>query len=228
MDSVVLGALLFVSVSIGACIAWIVAKLFNHSNGSLELLCGGFLVGLLILEVIPSVFRMYTPFGNLLGVLLGYLFFLLLHRSFHRSNSSSIYILSVALLIHTIPISMTTGNLLGDPALGVTIATSTILHHLPEGFALTSVALSKGDRLGGLVLCFIGLSVCFTLFVWIGHHSHLNARAQSVLVGVSIGLIACTSIKEFILQYIRAVPLRVFFTYVVMGYLLSSIFHYWL
>lgn len=225
MEGIVLGIMLFVSISIGAIMAWIVARLFNHSNGRLALLCGGFLIGLLILDVIPSAVKLYAPFGIFLGVLLGYLFFGVLHRLFHRSNSSSVYILSTAMLIHTIPLSMAIGNLLGDPILSVPIATSTILHHLPEGFALASVVLAKGDKLRGLVLCFIGLSVCFTLFVWIGHHSHLNARAQSVLIGVSIGLIACTSIKEFILQYIRAVPLRAFLTSLIIGYLLSNVFH---
>lgn len=227
MNAVLLGIYLLCSTGIGGGIAWIVSKLFIQSKAGLALICGGFLVGLLTLDIIPAALDIYRPFGLLLGALLGFFFFEALHHLFHSTGSSvSVYMLAIAMLIHTIPLSMTIGNLLDDPALGVTIATSIILHHLPEGFALTTVVLSKGDKLWGLVLCFIGLSVCFTFFIWIGQHTHLTEKVQSVLMGVSVSLIACTSIKEFIGQYIRTIPLRPFLSYIGVGYLFSSLFHF--
>ena len=207
--------------------AWVVFRIFNHSAGKLALLCGGFILGLLLLDVIPTAFELYAPFGIILGMLLGYLLFEALHQLFHSSDTSaSIYMLAVAMLIHTIPISMTIGSLPDDSALSLTITTSVILHHLPEGFALTSLVLSKEDKIGGLVLCFIALSVCFTLFIWVGQYTYLTAKIQSMMLGVSTSLIACTSIKEFIGQHMRTVPLRAFFTYIGVGYLLSSVFHF--
>lgn len=227
LNAMVLGSFLFFSVSIGGGIAWLVSRVFQKSNESLALLCGGFLVGLLALDIIPSALSMYKLPGIILGALIGYLFLLLLDKFLHSSNpyKPSVYLLTIALFIHTIPLSLTIGNLLGDSTFGVSITTSTILHHLPEGFALTSAFLSKGEKLWGLFLCFIGLSVCFSLFVWIGHHTILSTKAQSVLLGVSIGLIAVTSIKEFILHHIRAVSIRTFLTFIFLGYLLSVIFH---
>ena len=44
-------------------------------------------------------------------------------------------------------------------------------------------------------------------------------------MGISIGLIAATSISEFILHNIKVVPIKSFITYIVMGYLLSTLFH---
>lgn len=63
------------------------------------------------------------------------------------------------------------------------------------------------------------------MFIWIGNHLHLGMKAQSVLLGVSIGLIAITSVKEFILRNIHVVSIRSATTFIGMGYLLSLLFH---
>lgn len=228
LNAMILGGFLFFSVSIGGGVAWLVSRIFHKTSEGLALLCGGFLVGLLALDIIPSALAMYKLPGIILGVLIGCLFLLLLDSFLHVStpHKPSVYLLTIALFIHTIPLSLTIGNMLGNSTFGVSITTSTILHHLPEGFALTSAFLSKGEKLWGLLLCFIGLSVCFSIFVWIGHHTTLSTRAQGVLLGISIGLIAITSINEFILHHIRAVSIRTFLTFIFLGYLLSVVFHH--
>ncbi|MEK3981320.1 zinc transporter family protein [Psychrobacillus sp. FSL K6-2836] len=227
MSVLVLGGLLFFSVNIGAGIAWLVAKIFHHSDEGLALLCGGFLVGLLALDIIPSAFHLYNSAGIVLGILIGYMFLLLVNKSFHSSSQSksSVYLLTIALFIHTIPLSLTIGNLLGDSSFALSMATSTILHHIPEGFAITSIFIAQGQKMIGLFLCFIGLSICFSFFIWVGNHIHLTMKVQSVLLGVSIGLIALTSVKEFILHNIRVVSIRTSVTFVLTGYFLSVFFH---
>lgn len=171
MSTLVLGGILFLSVNLGAGIAWIVAKLFGKSNKGLALLCGGFLVGLLVLDIIPSAFQVYKSPGIALGILIGFIFLLLVNKLLFSSdlNNSSVYLLTVALFIHTIPLSLTIGNLLGDSSFAFTISTSTILHHIPEGFALASIFLAQGQKIIGLFLSFIGLSVCYC---------HMNALAS--------------------------------------------------
>lgn len=150
-----------------------------------------------------------------------------MNKLVHSSNQHkpSVYLLTIAIFMHTIPLSFTIGNLLGDSPFVLTITTSTILHHIPEGFALTSIFLSQGQKLIGLFLCFFCLSICFSMFIWIGQHIHLSMKAQSVLLGVSIGLIAITSVKEFILHNIRAVSIRTSATFILVGYLFSVVFH---
>lgn len=227
MSALFLGGFLFFSVNIGAVIAWLVAKIFHRSDVGLALLCGGFLVGLLALDIIPVAFHFYNSAGIAFGILIGYMFLLLVNKSLHSSNQhkSSVYLLTIALFIHTIPLSLTIGNLLGNSSFALSITTSTILHHIPEGFAITSIFIAQGQKMIGLFLCFIGLSICFSFFIWIGNHIHLNMKAQSVLLGISIGLIALTSVKEFILHNIRVVPTRTLVTFVLTGYLLSVVFH---
>lgn len=227
MNAIFLGGFLFFSVNIGAGIAWLVAKIFHHSNEGLALLCGGFLVGLLATEIIPSALHVYKSPGIALGIFIGCMFLFLVNKflySFGQHNSS-VYLLTIALFIHTIPLSLTIGNMLGDSSFALSITTSTLLHHVPEGFAITSIFLAQGQKIISLFLCFIGLSLCFSLFIWVGHHIHLSIKAQSVLLGVSIGLIAITSVKEFILHNIRFVSLKSAATLVVAGYLFSVMFH---
>ena len=229
MNAMILGGFLFISVSAGGFFAWIVSKLFQQTTQGLSLLCGGFLVGLLVLDIIPTTFQMYQTLGILLGALIGYLLFQVLRQLSHptTTHTPSLFLLTIALLLHTIPLSMTIGNTLGNSSFGITITTSTILHHLPEGFALTTALLSQGKQLWGLLLVFISLSMCFSFFIWLGHYVHLTNQAQSILLGISISLIATTSISEFIVHNRKALPLRSFLTYILMGDLLSWLFHFW-
>ena len=228
MNAIILGGFLFISISAGGTFAWLFSKLFQQTTHGLSLLCGGFLIGLLILDITPSSLKVYPPFSILLGVLIGYLLFQVLHNLSHSSKSQapSLYLLTIALLLHTIPLSMTIGNVLGDATFGVMITTSTILHHLPEGFALTTALLAQGKKIWSLLLIFFSLSMCFSVFIWIGHHINLSDKEQGILMGVSIGLIAMTSIREFIVRHIRTVSIKSFLIYILMGYLLSYTFHF--
>lgn len=227
LNALILGGFLFFSVCLGGGIAWLVSKIFHGSTEGLELLCGGFLVGLLTLDLFPSALKMYPLSGIFLGILIGYVFLVAVHNFLFTSKSRkpSVYLLTLALFIHTIPLSITIGNLLGNSTFPVSITTSTILHHVPEGFALTSALLSQGKKLMVLFLCFISLSVCFSAFIWIGHHANLTTRGQSVLIGTSIGLIAVTSIKDFILNNIQVISMSLLVTFLMIGFLLSVIFH---
>lgn len=223
----ILGGFLFFSISIGGAVALFVSRLFQHTTQGLSLLCGGFLVGLLINDILPSSLGLYDPIGIILGVVIGYFLFLLLHKSFHPTISlkPSLYLLGIAMFLHTIPLSLTVGSLLGDSNFGITLTTSVILHHLPEGFALTIALISQGERLWKLFLYFICFSIFFIIFVWIGHFTNLTEKGQSMLMGISIALIATTSISEFILHNIRTVSLKSFLAFLLMGYLLSYVFH---
>lgn len=227
MSAMILGGFLFFSISIGGAVALFVSRLFQHTTQGLSLLCGGFLVGLLINDILPSSLGLYDPLGIVLGVVIGYFLFLMLHKSFHPTISlkPSLYLLGIAMLLHTIPLSLTVGSLLGDSNFGITLTTSVILHHLPEGFALTIALLSQGERLWKLFLYFICFSIFFIIFVWIGHFTNLTEKGQSMLMGISIALIATTSISEFIIHNIRTVSIKSFLAFLLMGYLLSYVFH---
>lgn len=227
LNALTLGVFLFFSMSIGGVIAWFVSKVFKRTYEGLTLLCGGFLVGLLALDIIPSAIGKYKSPGIILGVLIGFIFLLLMDKLFLivSIHKSSIYLLTFALFIHTIPLSLTIGNLLLDSTFAFSITTSTLLHHLPEGFALTSAILSQGGKLGVVFLCIISLSIWFSTFIWIGQYALLDGKPQSILLGVSISMISITSVKEFILHSIHVVSFRQFVVFVVSGYLLSLVFY---
>ncbi|MEB2300404.1 ZIP family metal transporter [Lysinibacillus xylanilyticus] len=223
----ILGGFLFFSASIGGGIAWVFSRLFQHTTHGLSLLCGGFLVGLLVVDVIPSSFQMYKSISLLLGILMGYLMFEILNSLFHTSHTQnpSVSLLAIAIIIHTIPMSLTIGQLLGNSTLSIAITASIILHHLPEGFALSTALLSQGEKLWRLFIYFVAFSIFFSIFIQIGQYWQLSDKAQGVLMGISIGLIATASISEFILHHIRSVSRTSFIAYILLGYLLSHVFH---
>ncbi|WP_235473489.1 zinc transporter family protein [Lysinibacillus sp. FSL H8-0500] len=223
----VLGGFLFFSVSIGGAIAWIFSKLFQHTTQGLSLLCGGFLVGLLILDIIPSSVHIYQPFGMILGIFIGYCIFQILDSLLHTSSTqhSSVSLLTLAMIIHTIPISLTVGNLLSNAALSISLTASIILHHVPEGFALSTALIAQGERLWKLFMYFFIFSIFFSVFIWFGQYWVLTNKAQGILMGISIGLIATASVSEFILHHLRAVSVKSFIIYLFLGYLLSYSFH---
>ncbi|MFF5996407.1 zinc transporter family protein [Lysinibacillus sp. KU-BSD001] len=223
----IVSGFIFLSVSIGGGIAWLFSALFRQTTHHLSLLCGGFLIGLLLLEIIPSSLQMYELLSLILGFLIGHLLFLILHHFFYQTNlqKQSVYLLTIAILIHTIPLSLTIGNLLGNATLGIALTASIVLHHLPEGFAITTIMLSQGEKLLGLLLYFTGFAAFFGVFVWLGYYTNLSNVSEGILIGVSIGLIASTSISEFIVHNIRATSKINVLTYLLIGYLLSFGFH---
>ena len=48
-----------------------------------------FLVGLLVLDIIPSSFQIYQSFGIILGIFIGYFIFQLLDTLFHASHAQN-------------------------------------------------------------------------------------------------------------------------------------------
>lgn len=227
LSALIVGGFIFCSISIGGAIALFFSKLFQHSMQGLSLICGGFLLGILAMDVVPASLQLYTTFSLIIGTFTGYIFFELLHHLFHQSNphEPSINLLIIALCIHSIPLSLTIGNLLGSSAISIVLTASIILHHLPEGFAITTALISQQKKIQAIILYFISFSLFFTFFIWVGHFTNLTIKAEGVLMGLSIGLIAATSISEFIGHNIRTMAMYIVVIYVGIGFILSYFFH---
>lgn len=201
MIFVSLGILLFISLVSGGAIALLAYEIFQQKfNRALSLLCGLLLVGLLIFEIIPESLESYEKLSLLLGFIIGYFFYsLTIHHSHNdKSHASSITPLILGLFLHTIPLSLTLGSLLNSITIPTAIIASTLLHHIPEGFALASLFLLRKKKLMSLLVCFLSLSICFIFFMGIGKNIFIAPRIQGVLLGISICLIGLTSLKDFI------------------------------
>lgn len=227
VSTIVVGGFIFFSISIGGAIALFFSKLFQHSMQGLSLICGGFLIGLLALDIVPASLQLYKPLSLIIGTFIGVVLFQLLHHLFHQSSPhhSSTQLLMIALCIHSIPLSLTIGNILGSSALSIVLTASIILHHLPEGFAITTALISQRKTIQTMLFYFLSFSIFFTFIIWIGDYINLTAKAEGVLMGISIGLIAATSISEFIGHNIRAFAMRSVVIYIAIGFMLSYFFH---
>ena len=119
-------------------------------------------------------------------------------------------LLTLAMIIHTIPISLTVGNLLGNAALSIFSQPplfSTMfqrdLHYL-----LHSSLKVKG--FGDFSFISSSSLFSFSIFIWFGQYWALPDKAQGILMGISIGLIATASISEFILHQLQKVSFKAF------------------
>lgn len=198
---IVLGVLLFLSLLIGLIIASLAYHILQKRYERVFMfLCGLLLVCLLLFEIIPESLESFEPVSLLLGIIIGCFFYNLSSNIHSHSQQSSIIPLFVALFLHTIPLSLTLGSLLTKSAFTLPLTTSIIIHHIPEGFALTTLFLVQQKKLTGLLLSFLSLSICFVFFVWIGKHFMVLPRIQGIIMGIFICLLGTTSLKEFILS----------------------------
>ena len=203
MTILYLGGLLLLSLFCGAVLAYLTYSMFQHKyEKGIGFICGLLLVGLLVFEIIPESLETFSKISLLLGIIIG-CFFYSLSSSKHSHNqkihhSNSILPLMAALLLHTIPLSVTLGSLITHHPFPYAITSSIVIHHIPEGFALTTLFLLQHRKLISLLFSFFLLTLLFISFIWIGMSIFINLRIQGLLMGTSICLIGLTSIREFI------------------------------
>ncbi|MEC2074393.1 ZIP family metal transporter [Alkalihalophilus marmarensis] len=227
ITAIIIGGFLFLSVSLGTALALMFSRLLKIQNSGIFLICGGFLVSLLFIDILPSSFKEYEHVGLMLGLIWGYIIFLIIHQLLENSSpkqNNSVHLLALAMFIHTIPISITIGTVIHDSILTSAFITATILHHIPEGFALTLVMVAKGKKIFKLYLYFFVCSIIFIGFMMLGQFNLFSIRLNTILMGISIGLIASTSIKEFIINRTDDLPIKQSITYTTIGIGVSLLF----
>ena len=206
MTVIFLGFILFFSLLIGCFAAYMVYGILHQRYKKIfGLLCGLLLIGLLVFEIVPEALESFEKLGLFLGFISSYCLYSLIipHQHAAKDDKGAISPLIIGLFLHTIPLSLTLGSLLHNDLFPLSITASTVIHHIPEGFALTTLFLLYKKNIIGLMICFLSLSICFISFIWIGEHLIVSSRIQGIFMGISIYLIATISLKEFILPSFR-------------------------
>ena len=113
--SLVMMALIFLSISLGGLTAIFANIVLKRSYEYLLLFCGGVLAGLLVFDVIPETFYTYNSTGIFIGVFLGVILMLLVDNTLHEVNDANFekpdifLLLFIALLLHSIPTGIALG-----------------------------------------------------------------------------------------------------------------------
>ncbi|MGG6447680.1 ZIP family metal transporter [Pseudobacillus badius] len=214
---------IFLGTSFGAFIALILYKFPRIKVQHLYLFCGGVLVGLIILELIPHSITEFGLVSITLGTSLGILLCICLHNLFDHLPSfryRAALFLVTAIAIHNIPTGLATGSTLDNQLLSSSFVTAILLHQVPEGLAIM-VSLLNSERKQFnfsifLSFCFI-ISGFFLLFSIIGSLLDLTLKLNGLILGIAIGFLSFTAIREFILATYKKVHFFASFFLLLLG-----------
>ena len=109
----------FGGLLLGGAVGVATRQLIEEKMHRLYALCGGILLGLLSLEIIPETFSSYEMIGPILGIAIGILVMSLLdnychHPMIHKRSTSmaNLPFFSFAIFIHNIPSGFALGTAL--------------------------------------------------------------------------------------------------------------------
>jgi ZIP family zinc transporter len=189
LTAVGMGILYFLGLAIGA---WLALFIFTFSRVpwiGLPLFSGGFLAGLIGFTLLPHAFQHYNWQPILFGLVVSILIMALLHPITHRfSSNHSFTFIAIAIAFHTIPLSLAIGAI-EDPVASGALTIGIVLHHIPEAAALTLWVAGRKGSLEKLFLFFILLSGIAMASIQIGKELMIPASLNSILIGLSIGIL---------------------------------------
>ncbi|SFA80667.1 MULTISPECIES: hypothetical protein [unclassified Bacillus (in: firmicutes)] len=199
--------LVFVGMVIGGTSIRIMGVFISRENTVyLQILCGGLLMGLFTFEILPKAFIHYQSVGIFTGISIGVFIMLsmewVLHKSshFHTLSQDALYLLMVALIIHSFPTGIMFGMSLQKGALingGLLLAF--IIHHVPEGMIIMSlVPMTKRKNRLFILLCST-LSIVIGLNIYMGLHISFDSmKWNTIMMGTTIGTLGYVTIYEML------------------------------
>ncbi|MBI0581349.1 ZIP family metal transporter [Neobacillus cucumis] len=198
--------LIFAALYLGGSSIQFMFLFFKRNTLSLQILCGGFLLGLFTFDLLPEAFSRFNIIGILTGISIGIFIMILMevflhkNRFLHKYHEDTMYLLFLALLIHSIPTGMTFGmSLQAGQAINYGLLLAFILHNVPEGMMImASIPLIKGKNKLFTFFC-----TAFSIVIGINILIGLNMRVDStkwntVIMGITIGTMGYVAFYEFL------------------------------
>jgi zinc transporter, ZIP family len=216
----------FIGTWTGGGVLWFSKNRLVLKKDIIILVCGGILIGLLVLEIIPEAFSNFEKKGLLLGLLAGVIVMLLVDHLFHPVNKTPFFLLCIAFVLHNVPtgiglgiyLNQDEGKLFSSPFL-----VAMFFHHIPEGLALMASAIYA--NVSFLLFTFVTflLAFLFGVSATFGNtfFEFQNVRASTLLMGSSIGTLCFITFHEFLGKSLRKDNQPVRWLYIMMGLLLT-------
>lgn len=188
----------FMSLVTGAVLSFLINHIFNRKIDYLLSLCAGIIGGVLILEFIPHSFSAYRPIPLGIGIIVGFLFIMIIDRYIHHSSKegskSTFYLFLIAITLHNAPSGVALGNNVDHAE---HLYHLVVLHHLPEGMVLMMLALALKLKPYYLVAAFSYLTLSLYWFILIGKQLMItNDWLLGALLGVAISTMLYIAIVE--------------------------------
>lgn len=224
----------FGGLLLGGAVGIATRQLIEEKMHRLYALCGGILLGLLSLEIIPETFASYEIIGPILGIAIGILVMSLLdnychHPMIHTKDQQAwqtFLFLSFAIFIHNLPSGFALGTAFinhNDSALPFLLAI--VIHHIPEGLALIIPFLFTKHKYISFLLTTLLLSLILgtgTVFgiLMEGKALHL----QGLIMGSAIGSLGYVTIHEMLWKAKKQLSFLTFLMWATSGFLLITVF----
>lgn len=218
-------------LGIGGVVGKLVCSLFKGSVHYVFSCCGGMLLGLLCLEIIPHSLHYYHPTGVVIGIINGYILMILfesyLHKHMHSVHERlAPFLLFTAIGLHTIPAGLNIGMTIGyDSFLTTSFLTAFILHQVPEGVALMlSFSAAKVNDWFFLIIVLL-LAGILGVSMLAGNGVQMESvKLNALLAGTAIGTFGYVTINEMLWKSFREMNFLRFAGTVLLGLLLIKMY----
>lgn len=220
-----------VGLGVGGIAGKLICSLLKGSVHYVYSCCGGMLLGLLCLEIIPHSLHYYHTTGVVIGIINGYVLMVLfesyIHKHLHSAHEQLWpFLLFVAIGFHTIPAGLNIGITIGyDSFLTTSFLIAFILHQVPEGVALM-VSFSAAKINEWIFVC-VALLLAGTLGVSVlaGNEMQMESvKLNALLAGTAIGTFGYVTVKEMLWKSFREMAFLRFTSTVLLGLLLIKIY----
>ncbi|MFI8707121.1 ZIP family metal transporter [Bacillus sp. NPDC077411] len=224
----------FSGLLLGGIVGLATRRIMEKQTFRLYALCGGILLGLLLIEIIPETFSSYEIIGPLLGIASGILIMRLMdyychHVMLHNNNQpaqQTFLFLSFAIFIHNLPSGFALGTAFtAQHEATLSFLLAIIIHHIPEGLTLIiSFLFTRHQYLSFILIIFLlsitlGLSTAFGMVI--------NSKAihlPGLIMGSAIGSLGYVTVHEMLWKAKKNLSLLSFLSWTFVGCLLIIIF----
>ncbi|MBF0706799.1 ZIP family metal transporter (plasmid) [Alkalihalobacillus hwajinpoensis] len=228
---VLLSVMAFLTGCIGMSIGGLAGKgiyhLYQHKVEELYAMCGGMLIGVILLELLPESLATYGNIPITLGALLGVLVLVGMENVLAIYSEadgphfwSSIILLVVAIAIHNIPAGISLGTTFSTNDLGLTLLATLFVHHIPEGMVLLyTLIFEEVSFIFFLLITFI-LSLVLSVSTYLGIHLDSTEKWNGLLLGTAVGSFSFVALYEILWKVKGRLTTRDFLFYILVGFVI--------
>ena len=186
----------------------------NKNSLYLQILCGGLLAGMFAFELLPDAFSHFQSIGIFTGISIGVFimitmeFFLHNKSQLHHGNHDTLYLLLIALIIHSIPTGVSFGlSLQNLNNLG--LFATFVFHHIPEGMIIMSSIPSIKRKNSLFAFYCIILSIVIVTNIFIGKNIRMDSiKWNTVMMGMTLGTMGYVTFYELLWKKSKHLPKR--------------------
>ncbi|PGE97769.1 zinc uptake transporter [Bacillus pseudomycoides] len=223
----------FGGLLLGGAVGLATRQLIEEKMHRLYALCGGILLGLLSLEIIPETFSSYEIMGPMLGIAIGLLIMSLLdnychHPIIHKKDQQAwqtFLFLSFAIFIHNMPSGFALGAAFTNHnETAIPFLFAIVIHHIPEGLALIIPFLFTQHKYLSFLLTILLLSIILGTGTIFGMMNGKAIHLQGMIMGSAIGSLGYVTIHEMLWKAKKHLALLLFLSWSMSGFLLITAF----